>query len=213
MHLRFFLLASLLLASALRAADPAEGKSLFDGVSLKGWKQSGFFGEGPVKVENSFRDSGPAIVIESGDFLSGITWADEKTLPRTNYEISLEAMKVEGNDFFCGLTFPVGKNACTLIVGGWGGTVVGLSNIDDLDASENDTTQGGKFEHNRWYKIRVRVTDKKIEAWIDKTQLIDLELKDRRIGLRFGDIDKSLPLGIASYQTTAAVREIRLKKL
>ena len=27
-----------------------------------------------------------------------------------------------------------------LIVGGWGGTVVGLSSIDGMDASENETT-------------------------------------------------------------------------
>jgi hypothetical protein len=203
----------MLLASAVRAADSAEGKSLFDGVSLKGWKDSGFFGSGEVKVQNSFRDSGPAIILETGNFLTGITWADASTLPRTNYEVSLEAMKIEGYDFFCGLTCPVGKDACTFVVGGWGGTVVGISSIDDLDASENETTQGGKFEPNRWYKIRVRVTDAKIEAWIDKEKMVDVELKGKRIGLRFGDIDKSLPLGIASYQTTAAIREIRLKKL
>lgn len=209
---RFLLAALVLFSVSARAADPAEGTSLFDGSSLKGWKDSGFDGGGAVKVDKEF-PAGPAIVIETGTPLSGITFADGSKLPHSNYEVSYEAMKVEGSDFFCALTFPVKDSACTFIVGGWGGTVVGLSNIDDLDASENDTTQGGKFESNRWYKIRVRVTDAKIEAWIGKEKLVDLELKGRRIGLRFGDIDKSLPLGIAAYQTKAALKNIRLKRL
>lgn len=212
MHSRFLLVALFIISCAVRAAE-TEWKNLFDGNSLTGWKDSAFDGGGAVKAENSFRDSGPAIVMEAGSFLSGITWADKSKLPKSNYEISLEAMKVDGSDFFCGLTFPVKDSACTLVVGGWGGTVVGLSNVDDLDASENDTTQGGKFELNRWYKIRVRVTDDRIQAWIDKDQVVDLELKGRRIGLRFGDIDKSLPLGVAAYQTKAALREIKLRKL
>jgi hypothetical protein len=122
-------------------------------------------------------------------------------------------MRVEGSDFFCALTFPVGKSACSLIVGGWGGTLVGLSSVDNMDASENDTSTGMQFEPNRWYRIRVRVTDEKIEAWIDQEKMVDLETKDRTISLRFGDIDHSLPLGIASYQTRAAVRDIRLRRL
>jgi hypothetical protein len=212
-HHRFFVAALLIVAGVARAADSTGWKSLFDGTSLAGWKDSEFDGGGKVHVENSFRDSGPAIVLETGAYLTGITWADASKLPRSNYEISLEAMKIEGGDFFCGLTFPVKNTACTLVVGGWGGTVIGLSNVDDLDASENDTTQGGKFVHNRWYKIRVRVTDERIQAWIDNQHLVELELKGRRIGLRFGDIDKSLPLGIAAYQTKAALRDIKLRRL
>jgi hypothetical protein len=58
----------------------------------------------------------------------------------------------------------------------------------------------------------VRVTPTKIEAWIDGEQLVDLETKDKKIELRFGEIRHSLPLGIAAFQTTAAVRDIRLKQ-
>ncbi|MBI4621682.1 MAG: DUF1080 domain-containing protein, partial [Verrucomicrobia bacterium] len=181
--------------------------------TLAGWKQSGFDEEGAVRVENPFRDGGGAIVIEAGAGLSGITWINGGGLPRIDYEITLEAMKLEGSDFFCGLTFPVRDTACTFVVGGWGGTVVGLSNIDHLDASENDTTQGGNFKPDRWYRIRLRVSDGRIEAWIDREKLVDLATKGRSIGLRFGDIDKSLPLGIATYQVRAAIRDIRLRRL
>lgn len=195
------------------AAAPKSWETLFDGKTLTGWAQSGFEGEGEVKVLNPFKDNRGAIILEAGTTLSGITWTRGGALPRTNYEISLEAMKLAGSDFFCGLTFPVGKSACTFIVGGWSGMVVGISSIDYADASENDTTQGMEFADNRWYRIRVRVTEEKIEAWIDDMQMVDFTTTGHKISLRPGDIQKSLPLGIASYMTRAAVRDIRLRRL
>lgn len=200
--------------TAPKASSPAnEWKSLFDGESLAGWKPSAFFAQRPVKVENPFRDGPGAIVLEASPDLSGVTWKQGDELPRVNYEITLEAMKLEGSDFFCGLTFPVGTMNCTFVVGGWGGMVVGLSSLEDVDASENETSQGMTFATGRWYRIRVQVTSEKIEAWIDQEKMVDLETKDRRISLRFGDIENSLPLGIAAYQTRAAVRDIRLRRL
>ncbi len=208
--------AALTLAGRLTGADkPATGseKNLFDERSLAGWAQSGFEGEGAVAVDPSFREGRAAIVIEAGTTLSGITWTRGAELPRTNYEISLEAMKLKGEDFFCALTIPVGKVACTFVVGGWGGMVSGISSIDYSDASDNETTQARDYVDNRWYKIRVRVTDAKIEAWIDAGQLVDFEIGTRKLTLRPGDIQKSLPLGIATYMTRAAVREIKLRTL
>ncbi len=208
--------AALTLAGRLTGADkPATGseKNLFDERSLAGWAQSGFEGEGAVAVDPSFREGRAAIVIEAGTTLSGITWTRGAELPRTNYEISLEAMKLKGEDFFCALTIPVGKVACTFVVGGWGGMVSGISSIDYSDASDNETTQARDYVDNRWYKIRVRVTDAKIEAWIDAEQLVDFEIGTRKLTLRPGDIQKSLPLGIATYMTRAAVREIKLRTL
>lgn len=196
-----------------KSAARGEWQNLFDGKTLAGWRQSGFDAEGAVQVKNPFRDGRGAILLEPGAGLTGITWTREEALPRINYEISVEAMKLEGSDFFCGLTFPVGDSACSLIVGGWGGMVVGLSSVDDEDASENETTAAMEFKPEQWHRVRVRVTQDKIEAWVGARQLVDLETKDRRIGLRWGDIDKSLPLGIAAYQTRAALRDIRLRRL
>lgn len=203
-------------ATVTPAAKDAAAKGerlLFDGKSLAGWAPSGFEGETDVKVEPRFKDGRGAIIIERGVTLSGITWIRGGELPRTNYELSLEAMRLEGSDFFCGLTFPVGKSACTLVVGGWGGGVVGISSVDGNDASENETASGMEVVDNRWYRIRVRVTDAKLEAWIDDENRVDLELRDRVIGLRPGDIQRSLPLGIATYMTKAAIRDVRLKRL
>lgn len=206
------LVLALWLAGADKPAADAE-KNLFDERTLAGWAQSGFEGEGAVAVDPSFREGRAAIVIEAGTTLSGITWTRGSTLPRTNYEISLEAMKLKGEDFFCGLTFPVGKSACTFVVGGWGGMLTGISSIDYSDASDNETTKAQEFVDNRWYRIRLRVTDEKIEAWIDAEQVVDFEIGARKLTLRPGDIQKSLPLGIASFMTRVAVREIRLRSL
>ena len=104
-------------------------KSLFDGKTLAGWKTPQFGGEGKVYVENG------SIVMETGSNMTGITWTGD--VLRNNYELSLEGMKLEGSDFFCTTTFPVGDDPCSLVVGGWGGGVVGLSNVDFHDASEN----------------------------------------------------------------------------
>jgi hypothetical protein len=195
------------------AGTAARWEELFDGRTMSGWKQSGFEGEANVRIMNPFKDARGAIIIEKGTTLSGITWIRGGVLPRTNYEISLEAMKLDGSDFFCGLTFPVGKSACSFIVGGWSGMVVGISSIDHADASENETTTGMDFAMNRWYRIRVRVTEKTIEAWIDDQQVVDVTTAGKAITIRPGDIQQSLPLGIATYMTRAAVRDIRLRRL
>jgi hypothetical protein len=68
------------------------------------------------------------------------------------------------------------------------------------------------FADRRWYRVRVRVTDAKIEAWIDGTQVVDLERAGRVFSMRPGDIQKSRPLGIATYMTRAAVRDLRLRR-
>jgi hypothetical protein len=129
-----------------------------------------------------------------------------------NYEISLEAMRVDGGDFFCGLTFPVDKSPCSFIVGGWGGGVVGLSCIDGYDASENATTRYREFKNGQWYRIRVRVTPSKIEAWIDDEKMVDATTTGREISIR-PEVERSRPLGIASWCTTAAVRTIQVRRV
>ncbi|MBA4148228.1 MAG: DUF1080 domain-containing protein [Verrucomicrobia bacterium] len=186
---------------------PPPSIPLFDGKTLKNWTETKFGGTGSVAVENG------EIRIDMGSELTGINWTNAGRLPETNYEISLEAMRRDGTDFFCGLTFPVETNFCTLIVGGWGGGLVGISSIDGMDASENDTTKFRSFDKNQWYKIRVRVTPEKITTWIDDEQVIDVEIKGRKISMRFGDIDLSAPLGIATWQTSASIKNIRMKRI
>ena len=192
-------------------APPVAGwQNLFDGKSLTGWKRTEFTGGGGPHLDPNFRGT-PAIVIDAGNSLSGINWTGDA--PRTNYEIALEAIKIDGADFMCGLTFPVGSTYASLILGGWGGTVVGISSINGQDASDNETSQYMSFDKDRWYAIRLRVTPAKLQAWVDGKQLIDCNIKDKKISLRFGEISKSVPIGLSNYQTKSAFRNIRLKRL
>lgn len=186
-------------------------QTLFDGKSLTDWKRTEF-GGGDVTVEKRFRGEQSVIKVSSGVALSGFNWTGE-ALPKTNYEIALEAMKLEGTDFFCGLTFPVGDSYASLILGGWGGGTVGISSIDNRDASDNETTQHIAFRKNRWFKIRVRVTPATLEAWLDNKRIVNLQLTGKMISLRPGEIAQSVPLGISTYQTSSAFRAIKIRGL
>ena len=178
---------------------------LFNGKDFTDWKVTNFGGEGEVSYEDG------CVVISQGVDLSGVT-STRKDLPKMNYEIELEAKRAEGTDFFVGLTFPVRDSSCSLIMGGWGGGVCGISSIDGMDASENETTSYTSFENNKWYKVRVQVTDNKIEAWLDKHSIVDVETADKKIDVRF-EIELSKPLGLATYQSTAHIRNAKIRKL
>ena len=43
--------------------------------------------------------------------------------------------------------------------------------------------------------------------------MVDVNIKGRKLGLRFGDIEKCAPLGLATWQTTAELRGLRWRKL
>lgn len=182
-----------------------EGVSLFDGKTLGKWKATNFGGEGEVEVKDGL------LVINGGSPLSGVTWQGEVPM-KIDYEISLEAQRTEGDDFFLGMTVPVKDNSISLILGGWGGTVVGLSSLDGQDASENETTQFMNFKKGQWYKVKMVVTEKLITVFIDDKQLFEANLTDRKISTRI-EVDLSKPLGIATYSTTGTYRNLVMKKV
>lgn len=187
--------------STITNSELPNAQRLFDGESLTNWEITNFGAQGEVYVSDG------EIVLGMGDGCTGITWRD--SLPKVNYEISLEAKRIMGIDFFCGLTFPVNSDFCTFIVGGWAGAVVGLSTIDNYDASENETTTLMKFNKNKWYEIKVRVTSEKIETWINEEKIVDLSHAGKQIGIR-PEVELSCPLGIATWRTTGAIRNIYL---
>ncbi len=196
---------------AVEPASPVVSieKSLFDGETLQGWKKTNFGGEGNVDVN----EEESSLVLGMGSPLTGITWADPKTLPyQINYEISLEARRVAGSDFFCGLTFPHHDACATLILGGWGGSLVGISSLDRADASENDTMRIRKFENGRWYKVRLRVLEDRLQAYIDDHLVVDCLIRERKLGTRM-EVRLSQPLGISCFETKAEIRKITMKPI
>jgi hypothetical protein len=185
--------------------DPVTSQAdLFDGETMGLWQPTDFYGKGKIYAKDG------AMVLERGNDMTGVTWGGP--LVRINYEISLQAQRVEGSDFFCGLTFPVGDEYCSFICGGWGGSLVGLSCVDYYDAANNETSSGYDFVNKRWYSIRVRVTQNMLQAWIDDDQVVDLDIADRKLSVRF-EMEPSRPLGIATWQTAAAVRDISIRKV
>lgn len=178
---------------------------LFDGRTLAGWKETPYRGGGKAAVENG------ALVLGPGKPLAGVTWTRE--FPRSNYELRFEAARLEGSDFFASVTFPFGDSFCTWVLGGWGGDIVGLSSIDGWDASDNETRTYFTFENGRWYDFRLEVTPARIRGWIDGKPVVDAAIAGREIGLRFGEIKLSAPLGFASYATRGAVRKMEYRSL
>ena len=202
------LAAGLLLPTRARGQEAAAPTwtSLFDGKSLDGWSQTDYAG-----VPEDARVEDGTLILDMGPSgMSGVTRTAFK--PRQGYEIGLEAMRVSGSDFFCGLTFPVGDDHCSLVVGGWGGSLVGLSSLDGLDASQNETTSFMQFENSIWYPIRVRVTPGRIQAWISDKRIVDVQTAERRISVR-SEMDGSKPLGLSTWHTKAALRQIRFREL
>jgi hypothetical protein len=190
--------------------DPAAVKSggnwrsLFDGKTLGKWTASDFAGHGEPAVEEG------NLVLPFGEMLTGVTYSGQT--PKMNYEVEIEGKKVDGADFFCGLTFPVNDSFASLICGGWGGTVVGISSLDGKDANRNETRVLKKFDRDKWYRIRLRVLPDCLQAWIDEEKVVDVATTGRKISTRV-EVDASKPFGISSYQTTAAFRRIRIRTL
>jgi hypothetical protein len=206
------LAAALTLAAVVPADQPkapakekAAWKPLFDGKDLDGWKAVDFAGAGKVHIADG------AIVMDKGSTMTGVAYT-RGDFPKIDYEVSLEGKRVAGDDFFCTVIFPVGETACSLVVGGWGGTIVGLSNVNHENGSENVTTTTQDFETGKWYKVRLRVSKDHIKAWINDESVVDLETTDRTIDLHRA-CEPCKPFGLATWKTTGAVREIRVRAL
>ncbi len=181
------------------------------------WKALEFGGEGPTEWKEG------VLRIGEGADLSGMLWTGD--LPEAPYEIELEARRTMGSDFFCGLTLPVrARDVCvTLIVGGWGGGLVGVSSIAWMDASENLTTSFHEFENNQWYQVRMVVRKNRLqgwirknrlqEEWIEEEQVFDADTTDQDLSLRSGAIEDGAPLSLTTYTTRGEVRGIRWRRL
>jgi hypothetical protein len=189
----------------LPKADEKGWRPLLDGKTLTNWKPTNFGGEGEVYVKEG------VVGFHMGNPLTGITW-DGADLPKVNYELTFESRRVEGGDFFCALTFPYKDSHASVVLGGWGGAVTGMSSINGYDASENETTDYYKFEKGQWYKVRLKVTDSTITAFIDDEQLFQVETADKTISTRI-EVDVSKPLGFCSFETQGEVRNIRLREI
>jgi hypothetical protein len=204
--LRLVSLALLLSSAPLLAEDATI--SLFDGKTLGKWEAVNLGSDGKVWVD----EAGGELRLDQGEPLTAVVWKGEVPAV-SNYEITLEAKKINGDDFFLALTIPVKDTHCTFVCGGWGGGLVGISSINGMDASENESATVESFEKGVWYPIKVRVTDRFISCWVGERELVSISLEGITLSMRAGDIEECVPLGLATYQTWGAYRNLRWTNL
>lgn len=152
--------------------------------------------------------------LEWGEMMTAARWTGEAP-KQAPYEIEWKARRVDGADFFTALTFPVRTpgECVTWVAGGWGGGVVGISSVDGEDASRNETTKRRGFETGRWYSFRLVVGEDRLQGWVDGEPTLDLALAGKKLGLRPGPIEVCAPFGVASWQTTGELKEMRWRSL
>ena len=180
--------------------------SLFNGKDLSGWEETDYAGRGNVKVQNG------ELHIENGLVITGVTYTNKTALPKTNYEIEYEAKKLNGTDFFGLLTFPVGDAHASLVTGGWGGAVTGISSINSMDASENNTTVYLKFNKDHWYKFRLSVTPDNLSVWMTpKEHLIPLNATVASVVKSYQEDAAKAGQTLTAEQAESALRAINPK--
>ncbi|NQT85178.1 DUF1080 domain-containing protein, partial [bacterium] len=193
-----------------------EWASLFDGKTLNGWRvveqfpgAAGKFGDGKG---GQARAADGELIIEQGSPMSGVAWTG--AFPTTDYELSFEAKRVAGGEDFGTVTFPIDRMYATLLIGARHGPYTGLSSVDGkYYHPRNITTRQLPFQRGQWYRVRLRVTRDGVAAWVDDQQLFDVDRRKHTIGAQIRSLEPVRPLGISTWRTKAALRNIRLRRL
>jgi len=215
-HIRPICLILTTLLTAACKPPPHETRTLkkwdlLSATEATHWKSAAMPDAGKAEVRD-----GEAFM-EAGGPMTGLSYDNWQSggLPLRDYTITCEAMRVEGADFFAAITFPVRRidTCATLVVGGWGGGLVGISSIDGEDASNNSTRSEQKFENGKWYRLKLEVREDEIKAWIDDRLVINTSIKARVISLRPGYIENCAPFGLATFQSTGRVRTLVAEEL
>ncbi|MBM3958060.1 MAG: DUF1080 domain-containing protein, partial [Gemmatimonadetes bacterium] len=186
---------------------PGEWVSLFDGKTLDGWR---------VVTEHQDARQGKArvdrgrILLEEGDPRALIAWTG--AFPTTDYELSLEAMRVAGGGDFGSIFFPVGRSSCILVVGAWGGSLVGLDVVDGLRVNQNPASKRVPFQEAQWYPLRLRVTAKAIQAWVGDEQVVRQPIEGHTLAVS-QQLVPTGQLGLYAWRAAAAIRGVRVRRL
>jgi hypothetical protein len=197
--------ASSVVSEEVFTEDRTSVTSLLSKNSLEGWAPTDFFKPGKVDIQDGI------LKMSRGKPMTGVT-SLKKDMPVSDFEIVFEARRIDGDDFFAALTFPVHSGFLTFVNGGWSGNITGLSSIDGSDASENETSCLYKFENEIWYQFRVRVEDQQIQCFINDKKVVDFDGTGRSLKTRV-ESRPSQPLGFACYDCESEIRNVLLKTL
>ena len=106
----------------------------------------------------------------------------------------------------------MGDEYITFVNGGWAGAIVGLSNVDGHDASENATMFYHVFKDDRWYEFRVRVRTDRVRVWIDGRLVISQDRPGHTLVLRSGS-SPTKPLALFAWQSRSEIKAVTLRSL
>ena len=207
-------LSTFVLSGCCTAYEPtpkSEPVDLLPG-NMDQWQSINFGGEGDVIYKDG------ALDLDYGNPLTGVLYKGDIVKlfgeDLENYVITCQAQRVEGVDMFLGVTFPVGKDgSVSLVLGGWAGAITGISNLDGLNASENDTTQYHNMPEGQWFKVKIMVTTEKIECWLDDKKLVNVKRSDYEKFDTHGAVVDTKPFGLFNYSTWGRVKNLKVWKL
>lgn len=135
--------------------------------------------------------------------------------PSASYELDLRFTLHEGHEVHVHL--PVGQGACGLVLGGWDGSVIGLSLVDGNRADANSTTiRPANLPLRKRLKLSVRV-----EVAGDRAQ-IATEINGKKLIRWQGpiralsndgpwDFPKTQALGLGAFESAAVFHSMRLR--
>jgi serine/threonine protein kinase/formylglycine-generating enzyme required for sulfatase activity len=186
-----------------------EWQDLFDGTTLENWKvricgahkpAMQFKGQEPRTVDGGIAMGYP-------DKLAYLEWAGQ--FPSVDYEVAFEAKCVAGELGFACCTFPfrgsTGCFVCSL-------SRVGLQRVDGEHIDNNPTAKQIDLRRGTWYRVWLRVTGARIEAWIDSTKVVDFRPSGRELS-PIGQLASARGFGVYCWMTKASYRNIRLRRL
>src|SRR5262245_9233894 len=146
--------------------EPGQTLSLFDGTALGEWRIEELGALKNVRVEDG------AIQLDWGNPGTAIRWGG--ATPAVGYELAFELeRRAASGEGYCFVSFPVGGQRCTLVLGGWVGV---QCRAPGPEAAEQGALKSTVLEAERWYAVRLRVIPTRIQASLDGAPLIDLPL-------------------------------------
>lgn len=178
---------------------------LFDGRTLEGWRATK--GSPPEAV----RVADGVLTLATGSPMTGVT-STREGLPTVDYLLTYEARRTQGNDFFAAATFPVRDSFVTLVAGGWGGSVTGLSLINGSSAAENPTNHFLRYTNDTWYRFEVGVTARAVQVRVDGKEVFTFDHADAQLKTRI-ESRANEPLGFASWRSAGQVRRVEVRPL
>jgi alpha-N-arabinofuranosidase len=123
----------------------------------------------------------------------------------SDYEFSLEARKIAGNEGFLILLRATDDAHFWVNLGGWQNSGHQLQHVGPPRTVDLDRRVPGNIDANRWYKIRVRVEGQRVQTFLDDQLVLTSNIPN--------DLSHPGAVGVGSWQTSVEYRNARVTGL